>query len=341
MSVFLPNTTTTGDYKGAVLGGDSTPYDRGQLLIANNPASVLVSRGKDRSSITEDEYPYVTPSLVPLVRGANEYIFGVKVKSAIAASPAQVSGYLVEPGVAGLGAGSAFTQQVAAGGGVTPGVSSVQIQKNNVLVGSEPIIDFLDPGAALGLTITDDPAGTRVLVTPNYPVKFLDFIPNVNQANLDTNVILPGNIPQIYSYIEFLLVAESAAAVANDNVRFQMNGDATANYGYEVNRVSNGVAASLDVFAAVSAYAGACNGQTFPGQTHFAKIVFPWYRSAKAKSYSCVGGVVTNAGPSSFSDTIAGNSTVVVAALTRINFFLGSGSNFVANSCRLIGYGYP
>jgi hypothetical protein len=165
VSSFLPNTTTTDKYADVQLGGQSTPYDRGQLLIANNPASLIIFRGRDRSSITPDEYQYVTPSLIPLVRGDKEFIFGVQIKSAIVGTPAQVSGFLVEPGVAGLGAGSAYTGQVAAGGGVTPGLSAVRITHGGVLVGTEPTLDFEDSGGAMLFNVADDPANTRVTVS--------------------------------------------------------------------------------------------------------------------------------------------------------------------------------
>lgn len=159
----LPNTTTTDKYV-QVLGG-SAIYDRGQFLIANNPVSLIVQRGPDKSTYTEDEYPYLTPTSFPFQRSAKEYIVGVKVKSAIVGSPAQVSGFLLEPDVAGVGLGSAFLANVATGGGVTPGNASVQIDKDGALVGSEPALDFRTGiGAQPGMlmSIADDVVNTKV-----------------------------------------------------------------------------------------------------------------------------------------------------------------------------------
>lgn len=167
MPSIAPNTTTTNSYV-QLLGG-SGEYAYGTLTIANNPVSLIIQHGT-RGNYSEDEYSYVTPSTLPLVGTTDDRIVGVKIKSAIAGTPAQVSGWLIEPNVAGIQPGAAFTSQVAASGTVTPGQASVQIQKNGVLIGTEPIIDFVDSTAGqLPLAVADDAANTRVTVSGTMP----------------------------------------------------------------------------------------------------------------------------------------------------------------------------
>lgn len=121
MPALLPNTTTTDDYNDCAMGGDRG-YAYGSITIANNPVSILLEHGQ-RGSAGQTEYEYVTPSTLPLVGivGRDE-IVGVKIKSAIpgGADVAQVSGWLIEPNVAGIQPGSAYTSTISAGGGVTP-----------------------------------------------------------------------------------------------------------------------------------------------------------------------------------------------------------------------------
>lgn len=137
MPALLPNRTTTDNYSDCELGGDRG-YAYGTLTIANNPVSVLLKHGI-RGAYSETEYEFVTPSTLPLVGiiGRDE-IVGCQIKSAIpgGGSPAQVSGWLVEPNVAGLQPGSAYTSLVSASGAITPAgagaVESARLSLNAV-----------------------------------------------------------------------------------------------------------------------------------------------------------------------------------------------------------------
>jgi hypothetical protein len=178
MPVVLPNTTTTNDYKDVHLGGGGM-YARGQLVIANNPVSLRITTAPEFGQERVTEYPYVTPTVIPLVSGVvfagknsspiPERIVGVEVKDASSGTHAQVSGWLIEAGLAGPDVGSPFTSSVSASGSVTPGLSALQFQKNGVLIGTEPILDFVD-AAGFAWTMADDVANTRVTVTPPAPL---------------------------------------------------------------------------------------------------------------------------------------------------------------------------
>lgn len=118
MPAVLPNTTTTDAYTDTQLGGNGL-FSGGVLTIANNPVAILFQHGTDRGTFTTSEYPYVAPTTIPLTRGEREWIVGLQIKSAIAGSPAQVYGYLIEPGTSGLGVGTPFTQTISSSGQVT------------------------------------------------------------------------------------------------------------------------------------------------------------------------------------------------------------------------------
>lgn len=138
MPATLPNTTTTDNYtdaNAARLGGGSR-FAQGSLLIANNPVAILITTGDEFGTTHDTEYPYVTPNAIPLIGGAPdpkdpskpyEYIIGVQIRSAIKGSPAQVSGWLIEPQLAGLGPGTAFTQNISPGGSVTSNVPGTNL----------------------------------------------------------------------------------------------------------------------------------------------------------------------------------------------------------------------
>lgn len=120
MPATLSNTTTTLNLRDTQLGGGSI-YASGNILVANNPCRINVISGRSLGEVRETLYPYVSPTTFPLVKGANEYIIAVQFADAIqdGAHHAQVSGWLIEPELAGLGAGNPFTAQVSSQGTLT------------------------------------------------------------------------------------------------------------------------------------------------------------------------------------------------------------------------------
>lgn len=90
---------------------------------------------------------------------------GVRFRSALPGVPAQVVAQLLEPGDPTIGSGTPFSATLSGSGGIQPGVSSVQVQKNGALVGTEPTLDFVDSASFLW-AIADDVPNARVTVTP-------------------------------------------------------------------------------------------------------------------------------------------------------------------------------
>lgn len=165
MAATLGNTTTTGKYSDTQLGMSGF-YQDGAILVANNPVSLLMwKRSKALGPLYSVEYPYVTPTTIPLVSGDTEWLVGVQFKDAISGSHAQVAGWLQEPGNAGLAPGTPFTQTISPSGGVSPSPSTLIFQHNGTQVGVEGTADFIDTTGFIW-AITDDGANGRVTITP-------------------------------------------------------------------------------------------------------------------------------------------------------------------------------
>lgn len=200
MPAVLANTTTTDKYTDTVLGGDR-PYSGGVLVVANNPVSILYQHGADRGTFSSTEYPYVAPTTIPLVRGDRETIIGLQIKSAIPGTPAQVYGYLVEPGVAGLGVGTPFTQAIS---------SSGLVSSNNVVTGI--ILANGNPYAGTGYSSVRTGAG-------RYTITFTTPFAATPAINVEANTATPVTVilPTIAANM-FTVAFDTPAGVATDAV---------------------------------------------------------------------------------------------------------------------------
>lgn len=113
----LPNTTTTANFRDVILSSGG-PCQGGSILIANNPVQMLVASGPEQGVQHEQLYPYVSPSIIPLAAGKEDFIYAVSFADFNPGSHAQVSGWLVPLGLAGPMGGNPFTQTIQASGAV-------------------------------------------------------------------------------------------------------------------------------------------------------------------------------------------------------------------------------
>lgn len=131
MSLPIPNTTTLDVYTQATTfppeQGAGTPFASGYIVIANNPATISVLRGTGQGSASWGADFSFTPTTLPLSAGLDpstgqirDFIFGVRFKSAIAGSPAQVFGGLFQLGDVTLSPANQFTGTLGAGGTFIP-----------------------------------------------------------------------------------------------------------------------------------------------------------------------------------------------------------------------------
>jgi hypothetical protein len=157
----IPNLPTQDGYVNALTLGPVPTTRLIKYVVANKAVFMRVwPQSKSGTIPAQTDELLVTPE-TNIITDA----MGVQFRSALAGVPAQVVAQLLEPGDPTFGSGTPFSSIISGSGGISPGVSAVQIQKNNVLIGQEPTLDLLD-AAGLTWTVVDDPANTRVKVTP-------------------------------------------------------------------------------------------------------------------------------------------------------------------------------
>lgn len=120
MPAVLPNTTTTDNYPttgGAQVGAQDI-FQSGFFIVANNPVFGRYLHGQRGQ---QDESPdiYMPPGTYPLQSGDRDPLGGIRFKSAVVGSPAQVFGVLFYPGEAQLISSAEFNASIAPGGGVS------------------------------------------------------------------------------------------------------------------------------------------------------------------------------------------------------------------------------
>lgn len=161
----LNNITTQDNYINALQLGPAAEAKQVSFVVAN--AAVFAQLAPHSASKVEQEWGQeilITPST-----GAYTNIQGMRFRSAVPGKPAQVVAQLTLPADPLPLGSSVYSASLSAGGGVTPGFSSVQIQKDGALVGTEPILDILTAGS-IPWVIADDVANTRVTLTPKIAI---------------------------------------------------------------------------------------------------------------------------------------------------------------------------
>lgn len=159
----VPNVATTDNYpaagsgSGAELGPDPNAL---QLIYVVANAAVFAQFRPVRPDGTIAPYGpevLVTPSTNTVTR-----VSGARFRSAVAGTPARVVAVLLEPDDPQFGGGTPFTGVLAASGGITPGVASVQVEKDGALIGQEAALNII----GTGWTIADNGALGRIDITP-------------------------------------------------------------------------------------------------------------------------------------------------------------------------------
>jgi hypothetical protein len=160
MADYINNVAAGDAYTAACTLGPNFEARDVVITIANNPALMQFAVGKVGDWRWTDEREFF--SIPQSFRVSN--VIGVKIRNA---NPGQVARVLVvlsgsdDPG---FDSGIPFTGVLSAGGGVTPGGGSVEIDHNGLAISTQPKVDFED---AVGFvwSIVDDPANTRAKIT--------------------------------------------------------------------------------------------------------------------------------------------------------------------------------
>lgn len=117
MPFIIPNTTTQDDFVETTTFAFGDVFASGFITVANNPVALQMAHGP-RGQADWGPALYVNPSTFPLQAGGIDPVAGIRFRSFIAGSPAQVFGALFYPGEAAVLAGTPFTQSIAASGAV-------------------------------------------------------------------------------------------------------------------------------------------------------------------------------------------------------------------------------
>lgn len=156
----IPNLATQDKYVDALTLGPVPTTRQIKYVVANKAVLMRVwPKLKSGTIPAQTDELLVTPETNVITDA-----IGVQFRSALPGVPAQVIAQLLEPGDPTFGSGTPFSATITSSGGIQPGVTSVQIQKNGGAIGTEPALDFVDVAGARW-AVTDDPANTRVLVS--------------------------------------------------------------------------------------------------------------------------------------------------------------------------------
>lgn len=181
----IPNLPTQDAYVEALTLGPAPTARMIKYVVANKAVFMRVwPQSKSGTIPAQTDELLVTPETNVITDA-----MGVQFRSAVPGVPAQVVAQLLEPGDPTFGSGTPFSSIISGSGGITPGASAVQIQKDGALIATEQAIDFLIanqvPRPGLGLVAADDPANTRVLLS-------LFLASQLGYAEFTSNVIANG-----------------------------------------------------------------------------------------------------------------------------------------------------
>jgi hypothetical protein len=331
MAILLNNVATTDQTSDNEI---STPNAVGlSILIANAAVIANFKQVPREGAGNSNEMPWGPDLLLAPQTAQYRNVSGFRCRSAISGVPARVVAVLSEKSDPQALGATPYTAVLAASGGVTPGANSVEVDHNGAVIGTEPKLDFED-AIGFGWTIADDPANSRVKITPPQPAVavLLDFTVAVPQSNIDTLVILGGNIPQTFNHLELLIGVESATAALVDTVRAQINGIGSASYNFIGSRENNGTLTPISNYGDTAWSMGVCPGNTLSNWSADLQAWFSRYTSTRLKSFRGQGGFAANGPPSGFADVVTGTETAFATPIIRINLFMLSGANFAVGS---------
>lgn len=215
----IPNVATQDGYVDALtLGPDATAT---QLVYVVANAAVYAQFRPQSADGTV--LPFGPEVLLTPTANTVQRCSGCRFKSAVAGTPARVVAQLLEPADPQFGGGVPFASTLAASGGLTPGVASVQVEKDGVLIGQEAALNFI----GTNWTIADNGALGRIDITPGASglVPIADSILLADAASLTFSAI-----PQTYKHLKIEAQYRNNPS-ANSWLLARYNGDTNTRYG--------------------------------------------------------------------------------------------------------------
>lgn len=146
MPVALPNTTTTNVYPIPGAGGAQITardiFASGWFTVANAAVFAQYSYGNQGQFENSPEF-YLAPGNYPLIGTAKNPVNGIRFRSALAGTPAQIWGAFFYKDDPVLQSSAEFTSKISSTGGVTPTVAAMQlIQQIGPIAVSQTVFTF-------------------------------------------------------------------------------------------------------------------------------------------------------------------------------------------------------
>lgn len=208
--------------------------------------------------------------------------------------------------------------------------------------------DNIDPAAAIAIAkLAGYPAdATKALFGDGTwkaagITKICDLTLGASQASFDTNTILGGNIPAIYSHLFFDFQLRTDRATLQDTGVLNFNGDTAANYDLQRLTAEAAVASATETFATATPLFVLCPGATAAaglaaaGSCKIPNYAGTIFNKAFSSTFTSKSGVTS----SSMDSDVWGSHWRNTAAINRIVLTSSAGANWIAGS-RFSLYGY-
>jgi hypothetical protein len=189
---------------------------------------------------------------------------------------------------------------------------------------------YLAPGQSIELVY--DGTNWQEVNRPSHEL-ICDLALTASQASFDTNTILGGNIPQVYSHLRAVLHLRCDQAVTVQDTWARFNNDSAANYDTQRLRGVAATASATEFLAQAQMYVGGTPGTSAIASSFGIVVIdIPYYTSASAlKSLVASYGQKSGNASGNLETGTWYGSWRTAAALTRLQILASTG-NFVAVS---------
>jgi hypothetical protein len=184
MPSILPNTPTADAYPSSTSSGGcqvglNDVFESGYFVVANSAAFAQYQHGiQGQQDFSSDIF--LPPATYPLVGSDSDPLGGIRFKSAVAGTPAQVFGVLYKKNESALLAGSEFGATVSTSGGITPPSGGGVELAYSQIIAQVPITDTTQPGDLIISTAAIVLSGSQVIM-----IEF--FAPRVDSPGVVAN----------------------------------------------------------------------------------------------------------------------------------------------------------
>jgi hypothetical protein len=163
---YINNVVAADGYSKDLTLGPTFTATKITATVANNPALMQFAVGKEGNWRWTDERDFLAPASASAGQSFTvDRVIGVRFRNANPGQPARILCILSGPDDPDFSSGAFLLGSLTAGGSISPAPGSVQIERNDIAVGTEPILD-LEDGLNISWQVDDDAPNTRIKATP-------------------------------------------------------------------------------------------------------------------------------------------------------------------------------